>query len=363
MNSGTNDSYIASILDDQSLYVSLDVYNLKDRLSRLPDQCREAWSKTGLMPLDVGSHTINNVVIIGMGGSAIAGDLLADMAAVQKTVPISVVRDFSLPMMVDSSTLVVACSYSGETEETLALYREAIGNGARTLVIGSGGALLHEAESRNEMVLTIDLISEPRSAVAYSLMLLLGAFSRFGIMAVDEGDVLNSIKVLEATVNSLKEDVSRETNAAKQLASECLSKTLVIYGGGIFTGMARRWKTQINENSKAWAFYETIPELLHNSIEAYVSNDNDGKLLVLLRPTGGYDFGYDLLNSRYDTLAAILSSYKIPFRIIDGYSGSILSQVLNMLVLGDYVSYYLALLNNVDPAPNPVINRAKRFKD
>ena len=80
MNSGTNDSYIASILDDQSLYVSLDVYNLKDRLSRLPDQCREAWSKTGLMPLDVGSHTINNVVIIGMGGSAIAGDLLADMA-------------------------------------------------------------------------------------------------------------------------------------------------------------------------------------------------------------------------------------------------------------------------------------------
>ncbi len=359
MDSGANHSYIESLLDDQSLYASVDVSGLRHRLSHLPDQCIEAWSKTKLMQFDVGNHKTNNVVIIGMGGSAIAGDLLIDMAAVQKTVPISVVRDFSFPMKIDRSTLVVACSYSGQTEETLALYKEAISNGARLLVIGSGGDLVNQADSRNEMVLTIDLISEPRTAVAYSLLLLLGALSRLGIIVVDEEDVRDSISILSTTVDGLKEHVSYGTNTAKQLATKCLSKSLVIYGGGIFTGMARRWKTQINENSKSWAFYETIPELLHNSIEAYASNHNDGQFLILLRPT----LGDARLQSRYNILEKMLSEYAIPFHIIDGDSGSILSQILNMLALGDYVSYYLALAKGVDPAPNSVINRAKSFNE
>ena len=359
MDSETSDRYMQGLLDDQSLYPSIDVSGLRDRLFRLPGQCIEAWSKTKLLQVNIDSREIKNVVIIGMGGSAIAGDLLIDMASAQKTVPISVVRDFSLPMKIDSSTLVVACSYSGQTEETLALYDEAASYGAKFLVIGSGGALVSKAESKNEMILTVDLASEPRSAVAYSLVLLLGALSRLGIISVDGDDVRDSIAFLTATVNGLKEDVSYETNLAKQLATNCLSKSPVIYGGGIFTGMARRWKTQINENSKSWAFYETIPELLHNSIEAYASDHNDEKFIILLRPS----IGDDRLLSRYDILEKMLSEYEIPFKTIEGDSHSMLSQILNMLALGDYVSYYLALVRGVDPAPNPVINRAKSFNE
>ena len=228
MDSETSDRYMQGLLDDQSLYPSIDVSGLRDRLFRLPGQCIEAWSKTKLLQVNIDSREIKNVVIIGMGGSAIAGDLLIDMASAQKTVPISVVRDFSLPMKIDSSTLVVACSYSGQTEETLALYDEAASYGAKFLVIGSGGALVSKAESKNEMILTVDLASEPRSAVAYSLVLLLGALSRLGIISVDGDDVRDSIAFLTATVNELKEDVSYETNLAKQLAMNCLSKSPVI---------------------------------------------------------------------------------------------------------------------------------------
>ena len=133
----------------------------------------------------------------------------------------------------------------------------------------------------------------------------------------------------------------------------------MIYGGGIFRGVARRWKTQINENAKAWAFFETIPELLHNSVEAYPdwTDANLPLTALILQP----NMAPEESSGHYEVLAELLRSNTVPHRVLKGQDGSRLVQLLNMLVLGDYVSYYLAMLKGVDPSLTPSLQEAKRL--
>ena len=132
-----------------------------------------------------------------------------------------------------------------------------------------------------------------------------------------------------------------------------------MYGGGLFGGVARRWKSQFNENAKVWSYYETIPEMLHNSVEAFRSSYamGDRAVALLLQPDNPDD-GHQ---RHHAVVAELLGRNNIPYRSLRGEPGSPLSQLLNMLVLGDYVSYYLALLQGVDPAPNPSIDEAKEL--
>jgi glucose/mannose-6-phosphate isomerase len=141
------------------------------------------------------------------------------------------------------------------------------------------------------------------------------------------------------------------------LALELEGKLILIYGGGIFSGVARRWKTQFNENAKVWAFFETIPELLHNSIEAYRSlpDISERTMVLLLQPNPGAD----QLGDRYRVVAHLLQQSAISYRALEGRGGRPLQQLLGMLLLGDYVSYYLAMLNGVDPSPTPTLSKAK----
>ncbi|MCZ6788602.1 MAG: bifunctional phosphoglucose/phosphomannose isomerase, partial [Chloroflexi bacterium] len=215
-----------------------------------------------------------------------AGDLASDLAATQGTVPILVVRDPHLPFVVDRRTLFVACSYSGNTEETLSLFDQAARAQASMLAIGSGGALARKAADNSVPFITVDIATEPRCAVGYNLMLILGALRRVGILKLEEQEALGAVEALTRRVSALEENVPLAENRAKQLAVALHGKLIVIYGSGLFSGVARRWKTQINENAKAWAFYETLPELLHNSVEAYPSRSNlaDQTMTLLLQP-------------------------------------------------------------------------------
>ncbi|MEC9310078.1 MAG: bifunctional phosphoglucose/phosphomannose isomerase [Chloroflexota bacterium] len=355
MNLWSDDSEQSQMLDDFSACEKIDSSNLRDRLRELPSHCEAAWLASMSLKISHDNGQITNVVIAGMGGSAIAGDLLMDLAAAQHTVPITVVRDFSLPMKLDSGSLVVVCSYSGETEETMSLYHDAVRQGARILAITSGGRLRENADDNGDMILQIDVLSEPRSAVAYNLILLVGAFRALGVLTISDAEVQRSFEILRSGLSNLTEDVSVQDNPAKQLALLSKEKLLVIYGGGIFAGMARRWKSQINENSKSWAFYEVIPELLHNSIESLDSDQGIGHLLLLLRPNGGDE----RLQRRYEVLQQLFSKKNTDYHMVGSIGDTPLGQMLDMLVLGDYFSYYLALIKNIDPSPNPVIDLAK----
>jgi len=355
MNLWSNDNEQSKILDDSSALERIDSSNLRDRLRELPSHCEAAWLASMSLKISHDNGPITNVVIAGMGGSAIAGDLLVDLAAAQHTVPMSVVRDFNFPMKLDSGSLVVVCSYSGETEETIALYDDAVQQGARILAITGGGRLREKANYNGDMILRIDVQSEPRSAVAYNLILLIGAFRALGVLTISDLEVQRAFDILRSALSNLTENVSIEDNPAKKLALLSKDKLLVVYGGGIFAGMARRWKSQINENSKSWAFYEVIPELLHNSIESLDQNQGTGHLLLLLRPNGGDE----RLHKRYEVLLQLFSKKNTHYHMISSIVDTPLGQILDMLVLGDYFSYYLALIKNIDPSPNPVIDLAK----
>ena len=344
-------------LDSPETYSSLDSTGLRERLRGLPQWCEMAWRQGKAFSLPQDWNRSNKVVIAGMGGSAIAGDLVADLASSQGTIPIWVVRDFHLPFALDQHSLVIVCSYSGNTVETLSMFHQGIKAGARVMAVAGGGRLAEEAEVQRIPHLRVPIPGEPRSAVGYTLLLLLGCLHRLGLVEVTEDDVQAATEDTQQQVLQLGEERPTQGNPAKQLALELKDRLILIYGGGLFSGMARRWKTQFNENAKVWAFFETIPELLHNSIEAYAASaDIAARLMVLLLQP---NIGANRLRDRYRVVAQLLQQTGVSYRVLETAASRPLGQLLSMLLLGDYVSYYLALLNGVDPAETPAISWSK----
>ena len=348
-------------LDGPEVYAAFDPSGLRDRLRALPQQCLAAWRQSQApLPADL-TGDYDKVVIGGMGGSAIAGDLVADLAALQRTVPVVVARSFHLPFALDRRSLFISCSYSGNTRETLSLFRQAIADGAQVLAVTAGGTLAEEAKQNNIPILPVKAKGEPRSAVGYNLILLLGALNRLGLVSVSDAEVPAAVAGLELQLSRIGEEVSTPDNPAKLLARELLDKLVVVYGGGIFSGVARRWKAQLNENAKAWAFYESIPESLHNSVEPYgvASAVGQDVMALVLQPETAETAASDELKDRCRVLAEMLSWGQVSHRVLPGTDGPPLAQLLNMILLGDYVSYYLALLQGLNPSPTPAIERSK----
>ncbi len=344
-------------LNNSGSYSSLDPSGLRHRIRDLPRHCEQAWQRAQSFDFPWIGEPIEQVVIGGMGGSAIAGDLVADLASQQPVVPIKVVRGFDLPVALNEHSLAVLCSYSGNTEETLSLFRQARMTGARVLVVAGGGALREEAVGRGIPVLEIDAPGEPRSAVGYNLMLLLGALDRLGVVATAEQELQQAISAVDRQNSTMGEGVVTSDNPAKQLATDLVGKMVIVVSGGLFTGVGRRWKSQFNENAKAWAFFEELPELLHNTVEAFRGVSGEGQdLFVLLLQPGAVN--PDLLD-RYSVVAELVKNSGLQFRTLEAVNGSPLAQMLAMLSFGDWVSYYLALLKDVDPSATPAIELGK----
>ena len=352
-------------LDQPATYSQWDPSGLGARLRRLPEQCRAGWLQgEGVEPLhDWDPSGVDKIVVCGMGGSAIAGNLVSDLIGASSTAsrtkgcPILVVRGMEFPFSLDQRSLVIPCSHSGNTSETISLFHRATEAGARILVVAGSGRLAKEALKRDLPLLKIGVKGEPRSSVGYSLMLLAAVLCRHGLATFDSLVVTSSIDALEKKVSRLTEDVPTRENAAKQLALALAGKLIAVYGGGLFAGMARRWKTQLNENAKAWAFFEEVPELLHNAVEAFTQPPGDPGLgVALLQPS----VEGDPLAAHYAAAETILADTGVPVEVLKGDpEESPLAQLLGMLALGDYVSYYLAMLKGVDPSPSPNIDKAK----
>ena len=347
-------------LDGPEVYAAFDPSGLGERLRALPGQCRAAWAQAqAAFPAELAGGDYDRVVIGGMGGSAIAGDLVADLAALRPTVPVIVARSFHLPFALDARSLFIACSYSGNTAETLSLFRQAVAAGARTLAVTAGGALADAAQAGQVPVLPVAVNGEPRSAVGCNLILLLGVLNRLGLVGLTDADVTDAVDAMERRLAGIGAATPTPDNPAKLLARELVDQLVVVYGGGIFSGVARRWKTQLNENAKAWAFYESLPESLHNSVEPYAVPSPAGPdLMALVLEPMAADAE---LKERYRVLTEMLRWGPVNHRLLAGTDGPPLAQLLDMILLGDYVSYYLALLRSLNPSPTPAIERSKEL--
>jgi glucose/mannose-6-phosphate isomerase len=331
-------------------------------LQGLPQQVRTAWQSATEFEIPEDYARAENVVVLGMGGSAIGGDLVGSLVASEATVPVIVRRDYDLPAFVNEKTLVIASSNSGNTEETLSAFDQALRTPARKLVSTRGGRLKGIAEENGIPVFTYDFESQPRAAVGFGFLPILCFMQKLGFIGDRSAEVAEAVGVMEGLVGRIDDaglDAEPgERNAAKQLARKALQKLPVIYGGGYLSEAAHRWKTQINENSKAWAFYEAFPELNHNAVVGYqFPAELAGSIIVVMLRSSRL---HGRILRRYEVTCQLLERAGISYEVVDAEGDSALSHLLSLVLFGDYVSYYLALLNRTDPTPVEAIDFLKQ---
>ncbi len=326
------------------------------RIAALSQQCRDAWVKALAFPLPDSYRQVERVLVLGMGGSAIGGDLLAGLQAMAGELPVDVPRGYGGQQPEDERTLVVASSYSGNTEETLNAFEIAWKPGVKAVACTTGGALANLCRVKGVPVFPVECEGEARSAVGYSLFSLLGFVQRLGLASDRSKDVAEAIGEMNDLAREIVPDAPESRNPAKQLAVTALGKIVVVYAAQHLAAVARRWKTQIAENAKTWAFFELLPELNHNSVEGFrfPQGAADDFLIVMLR-SGLY---HHRITAR-DLTGELLKEEGIRYAALDARGKGPLGQIMTSILFGDYVSYYLAVLNGVDPSLSPNLDRLK----
>ena len=334
-------------LDAPGRFRSLDPKGMLASIAGLPQQCEDAWRKVRHLDLPGEHHHASKMVIVGMGGSAIGADLLRTLVEADCPIPIFVHRNYMLPAFVDKRTLVIVCSYSGNTEEALFGFEDALRRGAPVLSITTGGELEHRASQHGLPVWSYHYPTQPRAAVGYSLMYLLGVLQHLGLIQDKSVDVAEAISVMRQWQMEVGASVPVEQNAAKSLAQKVHGRLPVVYAAEHLSEVARRWKGQFNENSKSWAVFDTLPELDHNTVVGYGLPAALAKLVHLVMLTSPLLHPRVLL--RFDITRALLGRDGYGHDTVEARGRSALAQVLSLVHFGDYVSYYLAMLNAVDP--------------
>ena len=344
-------------LDDPEVYRKNDPEGMLARIKELPWQCREAYRAALHFGLPADYSDIDRVVIVGMGGSAIGGDLIRSLAQSESRVPVIIHRDYGMPAFVDDWTLLIASSYSGNTEEVLSAFEPALKTGARKLVMTTGGKLQEMAESGNVPVFSIEYKAQPRAALGFSIMPVLAVLQNLGLLSDKSSDVDETVKILEGLSAKLDEKSPLSSNPAKQLAGRLHGRLPVVYGAGIAAEAAHRWKTQINENSKTWAFYEVFPELNHNATVGFpFPPEVAQKIRVILLPSPLFN---ERVSLRYEVTTELLEKAGVGYEYVDSEGKSALAQMMSLVLMGDFTSYYLAILYGIDPSPVEVINYLK----
>lgn len=345
-------------LDDPQVYLTFDPSNVREHIRGMPYQCLKAWERALDFKVPPDYAHIDNVCILGMGGSAIGGSLLSDIGKSIYKIPVIVNREYDLPAFVNSKTLVIASSYSGNTEETLSAFNQAMRTPAKKLVITTGGRLKSIAEQHNIPVFIIDYASPPRFALTHSLFPLLAISQNIGLIHDISHDVEEAIQVMQDMQIMSMESSPTVQNRAKQLAVHLYNRLAIIYGAGILSSVAQRWKTQINENSKAWAFYEVFPELNHNAVVGYLNPEDLAQKICVIMLRSPNIHSRVLLT--YEAASELLNQADVHYEVIETQGDGVISQVMSLIQFGDWVSYYLAMLYRTDPAPIKAIEQLKR---
>ena len=344
-------------LDNWALFHEIDPDDMLGRIAELPQQCRHAWANVQSLELPPEYRQVNHIVVLGMGGSAIGGDLLRALAEPECALPIATNRDYTVPAFVNAETLVIASSYSGNTEETLAAFEEASKRGTALIAITTDGKLAQRAQELGVALVTFRYQSQPRAALGYSLVSLIGVVQKLGFIGDKAADLEEAIAVMESLQEEIRETVPVTENPAKQLAKRLYGHLAVVYGAGYLAEVAHRWKTQLNENAKAWSFFEQLPELNHNTVVGYQFPEKLAERTLVVMLVSSLD--HPRHKARFQVTQEILTRRGVARETIEARGESPLAQMLSAIHFGDYVSYYLAMLYEVDPTPVQVIDYLK----
>jgi glucose/mannose-6-phosphate isomerase len=346
-----------SRLDNLEFMAGGDPVGMGDWVTTLPEQCESAFKIGNDAPL-VQGRRFQQVVILGIGGSAIGGDLLRGYSEAEIKIPFTVNRNYDIPAFVGPETLVIASSYSGNTEETLNAYEQAKARGAQMMAISTGGELEARAQRDGVPFAKIPGGLSPRAALGYSFIPLMVILSRLGLISDKGAEFRDMVDLLKAERGRLGREVPAADNPAKQLAERLHGKLPLFYGAYPWSSVvAYRWKGQMNENGKNLAFTNAFPELNHNETVGWEHPDSLTREVevVLLRDRG------DLpkVQRRFEVTSEIMRPHASGISEVWSRGDSTLARMFSLIFFGDFVSYYLALLNGIDPTPVKVIDYPK----
>ena len=323
-----------------------------DKIQAFPEQIQAAWSLISTAELDLPSpDKIDRVVLLGMGGSAIAGDLVSALQLDQCKVPLLVHRGYGLPAWVGQRSLVIASSFSGNTEEMLSGWQRACKLDLPRFAMTTGGELAKQSEPSR--LIQFDYEAQPRAALGFSFTLLLALLARIDLIPKPADE-------LAAAVRGLRASDYESSTSTRALLEHVEGGIPVILAAEHLTPVARRWSTQINENSKSWAFWNEYPELDHNVIVGLGlpkwSVEDEALRVINLHS----DHYHSKIKRRIEITTELIRDAGIP--VLD-YSlekkASRLNEMLQTIAKGDYLSYYLAEKYKVDPTPVPEIQTLK----
>ena len=342
-------------LDDQTVISNLDQRDMLGAVELFPEFMR---NQLQVSPIGKASRrsVFHSVVFMGMGGSASAGDLVLDWLNNEISVPGIVYRDAALPRFVGSDTLFVALSYSGETRETLAAFREARKRGSTIVAIGTGGKLQVLSEEQGISFLRVGSAPAPRAALGQMVAACAVALHAHGIIQNPMHEIETAIRELGQLKNRIQRQVPSKTNPAKLLAISLKGRLPVIYTFRRMGAVGRRFKNQLAENSKMVAKFAFLPEAGHNEVEAWSNQDFPLKP-IFIRDYSESEFERTVLESFKSTITKANSVMSAQVRL---RAGSRLGRLLLPVLYTDMVSVYLALLKGVDPTDTPWIRRYRR---
>ncbi len=333
----------------------LDRGDMRRLIRSFPRQLAEAVEVGRGLAVPADYARVRAVVCLGIGGSAIGGDLLRCYLADTLKAPVVVVRDYQVPAFVGRHTLAIASSYSGNTEETLSAYEAAKVRGASLLCITSGGELARRAAADGVPLATIPRGYPPRTALAYLMVPALLALEKVGLVPAQEEALQESMALLSTLAQEY--DQPEPANPALAVASRLVGKLPVVYTSNALEVVGVRWRGQLSENSKVLAYSSTLPEMNHNEIVGWGLLETVQRLVqvVLLRDGGDQA----RLQLRMEFLKELVARHSEPAIELFAQGQSRLARMLSLIHLGDWVSYYLALLNEVDPTPVKNIDMLK----
>jgi glucose/mannose-6-phosphate isomerase len=345
----------AAVLDDKERLADADPGGMLGELAGAGDQARAALGAAQAASL-VGPHP-EVVVVAGMGGSGVAGDVLAALAFASSAVPVLAVKGDRLPAFVGPGTLLVAVSFSGNTAETLSAVEQGVAAGARAVAVASGGALAELARGRGSPLVTVAAPPGrmPRAALWSLLVPVCSAAEGAGVLPPLHDEVLAAADALDAEAAALGPAVPTDANPAKQAALRLLDRLPVVWGSGQLGAVAAaRFRTQCNENAKIPVVSAALPEANHNDVMGLEGGLGPGRALVLLREEAG-EHERDGLR-----IAAVLEALGVDDPVVRrAGEGPGLVRLARLTAFTDFASTYLAIARGVDPTPIRTLDRVK----
>lgn len=339
-------------LDEQKVYSSID---------NLPEQIRQTWDEVTKIEPPAECANTTNVVIAGMGGSALGGRITQYLFADHVRGPIEVCTNYRLPNYVGPQTLVILSSYSGNTEETMSAAAQALSKGAKIFGIATGGKLAEFLKANNLSCYIFDPkfnpSNQPRMSLGYSIFSIISILSKCSFISIENGDVDNLITGIQKFVDQYSIRSPLQQNKAKALANKLKDKMPVWVASEHLWGVVHAVKNQHNENAKTYTNVFDIPELNHHLLEGLQFPKSAHENLYFIFCNSG--LYHERVQKRYPITQEVVEKNGYPFSLYELESTTKLEQAFELLTFGAYTGFYLSMLNGINPAPIPWVDYFK----